>query len=183
VRWTGFTFDWYVRLLADQRLLGAAMNTLIVALISTVVSTVIGTMTALAMERYRFRGRTGFDALLYLPIVIPEIVMALALLAFFAFSFGLLESLFGVRFQFGLATVTIAHIAFTISFVVVVVRASLKGFDMRLEEAAQDLGANEWQTFRYITGYRARIRNHGHSCFLCEIVIRSQFHTTYEPEA
>ena len=73
------------------------------------------------------------------------------LLAFFAFSFGLLESLFGVRFQFGLATVTIAHIAFTISFVVVVVRASLKGFDMRLEEAAQDLGANEWQTFRYIT--------------------------------
>jgi spermidine/putrescine transport system permease protein len=151
VRWTGFTFDWYVRLLADQRLLTAAMNTLIVALISTVVSTVIGTMTALAMERYRFRGRTGFDALLYLPIVIPEIVMALALLAFFAFSFGLLESLFGVRFQFGLATVTIAHIAFTISFVVVVVRASLKGFDMRLEEAAQDLGANEWQTFRYIT--------------------------------
>lgn len=67
VRWTGFTFDWYARLLADQRLLTAAMNTLIVALVSTVVSTIIGTMTALAMERYRFRWRTGFDALLYLP--------------------------------------------------------------------------------------------------------------------
>ncbi|MFQ3633836.1 ABC transporter permease [Roseiflexus sp.] len=151
VRWTGFTFEWYERLLSNQRLLTAAMNTLIVALSSTVVSTIIGTMTALAMERYRFRGRTGFDALLYLPIVIPEIVMALALLAFFAFSFGILETLFGIRLQFGLATVTIAHIAFTISFVVVVVRASLKGFDMRLEEAAKDLGANEWQTFRYIT--------------------------------
>ncbi len=151
VRWTGFTLDWYRRLLADQRLLGAALNTLYVALTSTIVSTIIGTMTALAMERYRFRGRTGFDALLYLPIVIPEIVMALALLAFFAFSFGILELLSGLRLQMGLGTVTIAHIAFTISFVVVVVRASLKGFDMRLEEAAQDLGANEWQTFRHIT--------------------------------
>lgn len=151
VRWTGFTLDWYARLLADERLLGAALNTLYVALASTIVSTIIGTTTALAMERYRFRGRTGFDALLYLPIVIPEIVMALALLAFFAFSFGLLESLFGIQLRLGLGTVIIAHIAFTISFVVVVVRASLKGFDMRLEEAAQDLGANEWQTFRHIT--------------------------------
>lgn len=151
VRWTGFTLDWYARLLADERLLGAALNTLYVALASTIVSTIIGTTTALAMERYRFRGRAGFDALLYLPIVIPEIVMALALLAFFAFSFGLLESLFGIQLRLGLGTVIIAHIAFTISFVVVVVRASLKGFDMRLEEAAQDLGANEWQTFRHIT--------------------------------
>lgn len=151
VRWTGFTFDWYVKLAQDERLVGAAINTLKVALISTIASTIIGTMTALAMERYRFRGRTGFDALLYLPIVIPEVVMALALLAFFAFSFGLLREWFGLPMRMSLATVTLSHIAFSISFVVVVVRASLKGFDNRLEEAAQDLGASGWQTFRRIT--------------------------------
>jgi len=151
VRWTGFTFDWYSRLINDARLVGAAFNTLKVALISTVTSTIIGTLTALALERYRFRWRTGFDALLYLPIVIPEIVMALALLAFFAFTFGIIGDLTGRRLNLSLTTVIIAHIAFSISFVVVVVRASLRGFDRRLEEAAQDLGANEWQTFWRIT--------------------------------
>jgi spermidine/putrescine transport system permease protein len=151
VRWTGFTLDWYVRMFQDERLVGATLNTLKVALISTLVSTVIGTLTALAMERYRFRGRTAFDGLLYMPIVIPEIVMALALLAFFAFSFGIIENITGQQLRMSLVTVTISHIAFSISFVVVVVRASLKGFDRRLEEAAHDLGANEWQTFWRIT--------------------------------
>jgi len=150
-RMTGFTFSWYAKLLQDERLIGAAWNTLKVALASTVISTIIGTLTALAMERYRFRGRTGMDALLYLPIVIPEIVMALALLAFFAFSFGVIQSITGVQLKMSLTTVIISHIAFSISFVVVVVRASLKGFDRRLEEAAQDLGANEWQTFWRVT--------------------------------
>ncbi len=150
-RMTGFTFQWYGRLLQDERLIGAAWNTLKVALASTIVSTIIGTLTALAMERYRFRGRTATDALLYLPIVIPEIVMALALLAFFAFGFGLIEALTGARLKMSLTTVIISHIAFSISFVVVVVRASLKGFDRRLEEAAQDLGADAWQTFWRIT--------------------------------
>jgi spermidine/putrescine transport system permease protein len=151
VRLTGFTFDWYGRLLHNERLIGASINTLKVALISTIVSTIIGTLTALAMERYRFRGKGAFDALLYLPIVIPEVVMGLSLLAFFAFSFGIIEALTGYQFFLSLTTVIIAHIAFSISFVVVVVRASLKGFDRRLEEAAQDLGANEWQTFWRIT--------------------------------
>lgn len=151
VQWTGFTLDWYARLFANDRLMTAALNTLQVAFVSTLVSTAIGTLTALAMERYRFRGRTAFDALLYLPIVIPEIVMALALLAFFAFAFDILEAITGAPIRRSLTTVTIAHIAFSISFVTVVVRASLKGFDRRLEEAAQDLGANEWQTFRHIT--------------------------------
>ena len=151
VRLTGFTFSWYAKLFQDERLIGASLNTLYVALVSTVVSTAIGTITALAMERYHFRGRTGFDALLYMPIVIPEIVMALSLLAFFTFSFGLIQAATGVQFNMSLTTVIIAHIAFSISFVVVVVRASLKGFDQRLEEAAQDLGANGWQTFWRIT--------------------------------
>lgn len=151
VRFTGFTLSWYGRMLQDQRLVGAALNTLKVALISTFVSTIIGTLAALAMERYRFRARSAFDALLYLPIVIPEIVMAISLLAFFSFSLGILENITGRRLNMSLTTVIISHIAFSISFVVVVVRASLQGFDRRLEEAAQDLGANEWQTFWRIT--------------------------------
>jgi len=151
VRWTGFTLKWYGQLFQNERLIGATINTLKVALVSTVVSTIIGTLMALAIERYQFRWRIGLDALLYLPIVIPEVVMALALLAFFAFSLGLLENLSGQQMNLSIVTVMISHIAFSISFVVVVVRASLKGFDRRLEEAAQDLGANEWQTFWRIT--------------------------------
>lgn len=109
-RLTGFTFSWYTRLLQDERLIGAAWNTLKVALASTVLSTIIGTLTALAMvERYRFRGRTATDALLYLPIVIPEIVMALALLAFFAFTFGIIESLTGLQLKMSLTTVMTAY--------------------------------------------------------------------------
>jgi spermidine/putrescine transport system permease protein len=151
VVWKGFTLRWYAQLLQNDRLIGATINTLKVALISTVISTIIGTLLALALERYQFRGRTGLDALLYLPIVIPEVVMALALLAFFAFSLGLLENVTRQQWQLSIVTVIISHIAFSISFVVVVVRASLKGFDRRLEEAAQDLGANEWQTFWRVT--------------------------------
>lgn len=150
-RWTGFTLDWYARVWADERLMGAAINTVLVASISTIAATIIGTLAALALERYRFRGRGAVDGLLYLPIVIPEIVMALALLAFFAFSFDIIERVTGYQPKMSLVTVVIAHIAFSISFVVVVVRASLRGFDRRLEEAAQDLGANEWQVFRRIT--------------------------------
>ena len=146
-----YVLQWYAQLLQNERLIGATINTLKVALISTLISTIIGTLMALAMERYHFRGRTGLDALLYLPIVIPEIVMALALLAFFAFSLGLSKISPASNCSLALSTVIISHIAFSISFVVVVVRASLKGFDRRLEEAAQDLGANEWQTFWRIT--------------------------------
>jgi spermidine/putrescine transport system permease protein len=150
-RMTGFTTNWYAQLLDDKRLVSATLNSLQVGLISTIVSTILGTTMALALERYRFRGRTAVDALLYLPVVIPEIVMALSLLAFFAFTFSIMEGLFGVRLSNGMATVVISHIAFSISFVVIVVRASLKGFDPRLEEAAQDLGATPWQTFWRVT--------------------------------
>ncbi|GAB4432281.1 MAG: ABC transporter permease [Chloroflexi bacterium OHK40] len=151
VRWTGFTFEWYTRLFANERLMGAAANTLYVAFASTLVSTILGTLLALAMERYRFRGRNATDALLYLPIVIPEIVMAVALLAFSAFVFDLIRLVTGESLRRNLTTVIIAHIAFSISFVVVVVRTSLKNFDRRLEEAAADLGADSWRTFWRIT--------------------------------
>jgi spermidine/putrescine transport system permease protein len=151
VRWTGFTLDWYVRLFNNRRMMGAAVNTLYVAVASTVVSTILGTLTALAMERFRFRGRGAVDSLLYLPIVIPEIVMAVALLAFSALIFELIRLFTGINMRRSLTTVTLAHIAFSISFVVIVVRTSLKNFDMRLEEAAADLGADRWRIFWRIT--------------------------------
>jgi len=149
--WTGFTFDWYAQIVQDAKALNAARNSAIIAVICTVVSTVIGTLTALALDRYRFRGRTAFEGAMYLPIIVPEIVMAISLLVFFNFSFGLLAQWTKLQLNFGLGTITIAHIAFSFPFVAVVVRARLADFDRTLEQAAQDLGANDWQTFRYIT--------------------------------
>lgn len=149
--WTGFTFDWYAQMVQDAKAINAAKNSAIIAVISTAVSTVIGTLTALALDRYRFRGRTAFEGAMYLPIIVPEIVMAIALLVFFNFGFGLLEQWTKIQLNFGLGTITVAHIAFSFPFVAVVVRARLADFDRRLEEAAKDLGANEWQTFRRVT--------------------------------
>lgn len=149
---SGFSLEWYVRLIHNDELLAAARNSLIVALISTLVSTVIGTLTALGMDRYRFRLRIALDANLYLPIVIPEIVMGISLLLFFNQAlFPFIQSLSGYRASTGLHTITIAHIAFNIPFVYVIVRARLADFDRSLEEAAQDLGADEWRTFTRIT--------------------------------
>lgn len=139
--WEGFTLDWYRRLFQDEAILKAAANTLLVAIISTAISTILGTITALAMVRDRFPGKAILDGILYIPIIIPEIVMGISLLAFFAL----------IRLPLGLWTMIIAHITFSTSFVVVTVRARLDGFDRSLEEAAQDLGADEWQTFRLVT--------------------------------
>jgi spermidine/putrescine transport system permease protein len=139
--WRGFTFEWYQTLFTNQAIAAALRNSLIVAGISTLVSTVFGTMVALAMERYRFPGKLAFDGLLYLPIIIPDIAMAVMLLLFFVM----------VNLRLGLITIIISHIAFNISFVAVVVRARLAYFDVTLEEAAKDLYANEWQTFRRVT--------------------------------
>jgi spermidine/putrescine transport system permease protein len=151
-RFTGFSTEWYTSLAQNEELLDAARNSLLVGLITTIVATVIGTLTALAMERYRFRLRTAFDANLYLPIVIPEIVMGISLLLFFNQAlFPFLQNAFGIRGTTGLHTITISHIAFDIPFVYVIVRARLADFDRTLEEAAADLGADEWQTFQRVT--------------------------------
>jgi spermidine/putrescine transport system permease protein len=139
--WRGFSLQWYASLFADEAIGSALKNTLIVAGASTFISTVFGTMVALAMERYSFRGKLAFDALLYLPIIIPDIAMAVMLLLFFVLGHA----------QLGLVTIIISHVAFNTSFVAVVVRARLAFFDITLEEAAQDLYANEWQTFRRVT--------------------------------
>jgi len=149
---TGFSTEWYLSLAKNGELLDAARNSLLVGVITTIAATLIGTLTALAMERYRFRLRTTFDANLYLPIVIPEIVMGIALLLFFNQAlFPFLQNVFGIRATSGLHTITISHIAFDIPFVYVIVRARLADFDRTLEEAAADLGADEWQTFKRVT--------------------------------
>jgi spermidine/putrescine transport system permease protein len=139
--WGGFSFRWYTKLFQDAAMGVALRNSLIVAFVSTIISTLFGTMTALAMERYDFVGKLSLDALLYLPIIIPEISMAVMLLLFFVMT----------KITLGLVTIIIAHVAFNISFVTVVVRARLAGLDRRLEEAAQDLYANELKTFWYVT--------------------------------
>jgi spermidine/putrescine transport system permease protein len=139
--WESFSFRWYGVLFQDAAMGVALKNSLIVAVASTLISTVFGTMVSLAMERRSFPGKLAFDALLYLPIIIPDIAMAVMLLLFFVLS----------KFGLSLVTIIISHVAFNISFVAVVVRARLVGFDRSLEEAAQDLGANELQTFWYVT--------------------------------
>ena len=139
--WSGFTLKWYKELFSDAALGMALRNSLYIAVIGTLVSTVFGTMVALAMERYKFRGKLAFDALLYLPIIIPDIAMAVMLLLFFVMT----------KIPLGKTTIIISHIAFNISFVAVVVRARLAQFDRSLEEAAQDLYANNWETFRRVT--------------------------------
>jgi spermidine/putrescine transport system permease protein len=149
---TGFSTEWYVALAQNDQLLDAARNSLLVGLVTTIVATAVGTLTALAMDRYRFKLRITFDANLYLPIVIPEIVMGISLLLFFNQAlFPFINNLFGINATSGLHTITLSHIAFDIPFVYVIVRARLADFDRTLEEAAADLGADEWQTFKRVT--------------------------------
>ena len=154
-RWVGFTTHWYVSMLQSEAVLTALENSLIVAFISTIIATILGTMTAMAMERFRFRFQRTYDGILYLPVIIPDIVMAISLLAFFSLLLGGVNDLLGLEGNAalcpGLTTVIIAHVAFNISFVAIVVRTSLGELDVGLEEAAQDLGANEWITFRRVT--------------------------------
>jgi spermidine/putrescine transport system permease protein len=149
--WGGFTLDWYRDLAANDEVQQALGVSLKVAAVSTAVSLVLGTMAALALERFEFRGRKVFDALLYLPIIIPDVTMAVMLLLFFSASLDTIDSLFGVELSKGFSTIVVSHIAFNISFVSVVVRARLAGMNEQLEEAAQDLGASRWQAFRYVT--------------------------------
>jgi len=129
-------------------------NSLFVAVVSTVISTVLGTLAAMGMERYRFKGQLLMDAVLYLPIIIPDIAMAIMLLLFLNLSGIGFETwkinLYGVSLAVPFSVI-IGHVAFNISFVAVVVRARLNQMDRTLEEAAQDLYADTWNTFRKVT--------------------------------
>ncbi len=149
--WEGFSFRWYFEMFNDEAILRAFRNSIIVTFASTIISTIIGTMVSLAMERYSFRFKLPFDAVLYMPIIIPDIVIALATLLFFIIIFNMVKNLLGFTWGLGLPTIIIAHVAFNISFVATVVRARLVDMDANLDQAAQDLYANEWQTFRRVT--------------------------------
>ncbi len=148
-------FYWYCELFQNRNVIDATRNTLIIALTSTVVSTIIGTMAALALQRFDFFGKNASETALYFPIVTPEIVMGIGILVLFSAVFGWINTMLalapGQRLTMGLGTVIVSHIAFSIPFVTLVVRARLHGFDSRLEEAAMDLGANEFTTFRKVT--------------------------------
>ncbi|MEZ2318515.1 MAG: ABC transporter permease [Microcoleus sp.] len=160
--WRGFTLDWYRSLFSDVGTLGMASsssagiwaalnNSLLIATISTLLATVLGTAIALALERFHFPGRKAVETLLFLPIIMPEITIGISLLVFFTLVFRILENLTGIRINLGLPTVIIGHVTFNISFVTITVRARLAELDPILEQAAFDLGANEWRTFWRIT--------------------------------
>jgi spermidine/putrescine transport system permease protein len=148
-------FYWFCLLFRNGEVLAATKNTLTVAFVSTLVSTVIGTFGALALQRYKFPYKTFSEVSLYIPIVIPEIVMGVGVLVLFSGLFSWLNIVLNLsgdgRLGLGLTTVILAHIAFSIPFVTLVVRARLHGFDTALEEAALDLGANELVTFWRVT--------------------------------
>jgi spermidine/putrescine transport system permease protein len=151
ITWEGFSLRWYGELVNDPAILSAFTNTIVVAFVSTALSTVIGTMISLAMERHKFPLKLPLDAVLYMPIIIPEITIAVATLLFFVIVFNMVKNLFGITWGLGLPTIIIAHVAFTISFVATIVRARLVDMDPNMEQAARDLYAGEWQTFRRIT--------------------------------
>jgi spermidine/putrescine transport system permease protein len=140
--WVGFTLDHWENVFSLPDLNDALLTSLRLAALATVISTVIGTLMAIALVRHRFFGRRTANFLIVVPMATPEIVMGASLLSFFL--------ILGTP-SLGFSTLLIAHVMFCISFVVVVVRSRLIGFDRSLEEAAQDLGANAFQTFRLVT--------------------------------
>lgn len=156
--WDGFTLDWYkglfgigeraldpnqraVYLESTPQLIAALKNSLTVALVTTVFSTLVGTATAMAVARYRFRGRGLYTGSMMLPMMMPDIVLGIGLLVFFS----------TIGMQLSLLTIIIGQCTFLTSYVFIVVQARLAGLDPALEEASADLGANEWTTFRKVT--------------------------------
>ena len=138
--WSGFSTKWYVSLASNQDILSAALNTLIVAVASTVIATLLGTLLAIGVEMRRRRG-TAIEALVFAPMIIPDIVLAVALLSFFSM----------LDITLGLHTIVLAHVVFNLAFVCAVVRARLKSFDWSITEASADLGASAFTTFRRVT--------------------------------
>ena len=139
--WTGFSTQWYGELIRDGSVLDAFKLSLTVGLTATAIATVIGTLTALALSRHDFRGKSFADSAIYAATVMPEIVVGVSLLVFFV----------AATIPLGIVTIIIAHVAFCISFVTIVVRARLSGMDRSVEEATQDLGASPVQTFLRVT--------------------------------
>jgi spermidine/putrescine transport system permease protein len=138
--WSGFSTKWYVSLAGNSDILHAAWNTLVVAIFATLISTVLGTLLALGMESRRRKSNT-LEALAFAPMVIPDIVLAVALLSFLS----------RLNLTLGLHTIVMSHVVFDLAFVCSVVRARLKNFDYSIVEASRDLGASAWTTFWRVT--------------------------------
>src|SRR3982750_4074215 len=139
--WQGFTLSHWADPFVNPDLAVALKNSLLIALLATIMATALGTFMALALVRYGFRGRGVVDLLVFLPLATPEVVLGAALLALFL----------TLAVNTGFATIVLAHVMFTVAYVVVTVKARLEGMDRHIEEAAMDLGATEWATFRRIT--------------------------------
>lgn len=139
--WKGFSFEWYGKLFENTALLQSFGNTMIIAITSMILSTIIGTLAAVGMYKYKFKGKTVIDALLYIPVVIPEIVLGISLLTLFA----------NTKIPRGTLSLILAHITFCIPYVIFNVRARLAGYDISIEEASMDLGAGRIRTFFEIT--------------------------------
>lgn len=136
-----WTLDWYRKIGNNTAVLDSFKMSLWVGSWATILSTIIGTAAALAVERYRFPGRKTFDAITHVPLIMPEIVLGLSMLIWFVL----------LRITLGSFSIILAHITFSVSYVIITVKARLDGFDYALEEAARDLGANSWQTFVRVT--------------------------------
>ena len=139
--WKGFTFDWYIKLWSNSALLESFGNTMIIAVASTILATIIGTLGAVGIYRYKFRGKGIINGLLYIPVVIPEIVIGIALLTIFT----------NANVPRGMITLILSHVSFSVPYVIFNVRARLSGYDKSIEEASMDLGANRIVTFFEIT--------------------------------
>lgn len=159
--WRGFTLRWYQNIFnntvgtdasfSTTLMLDAFRVSIAVSLTATIISTIIGTMAALALARSKFPGKRFLDAVLFLPVVIPEITQGISLLVYFNTIFEFINRSMGTTLQRGFLTVIIAHVAFNISYVTIVVRARLANMNPRLEEAASDLGATPWRAFWRVT--------------------------------
>lgn len=139
--WKGFTLSWYMKLFQNEELLSSFGMTLSIAVLSTILAVIIGSIAAVGMYKYKFKGKALIDGLLYIPVVIPEIVLGISLLTIFS----------KAGIPRGLLTLVLAHATFSIPFVVFNVRARLSGYDNSIEEASMDLGANRIHTFLHIT--------------------------------
>ncbi len=141
ITFQGFTLEWYGRMFENRQLMQSFFNTVIVAFWSTVISVIIGTLGALGLYKFEFKLKSLLSSSLYIPIVIPELVFAIALLIFFS----------SININMNMVTLIISHVTFSMPFVVITVRSRLAGFDKSIEEAARDLGANELRTFFRVT--------------------------------
>ena len=140
--WRGFSTEWYLKALTNDDIQSAAINSLIVAIVATSIATIIATLTALVLARGgSFKGSTAALGIVSLPLVVPEIATAVATLSFFAV----------IGFELGLMSIIIAHTVFCIPFAFLPIRARLEGMDETYEQAAADLYADDWQTFRHVT--------------------------------